>query len=150
MKATSYIYKWYFHRQIIFNQLNFLVPYVYIFGLVSQFYEKSMLCGINVMWGCITFISSECWLRDFVNLLWVYPKSKKSLAISNFSIIAIAISNFSLLLSIFFSWFFVSVLYSFLYCSLIDLPSTYCNSCRSFLLLRAIVINLSLLFLNCL
>ena len=44
-----------------------MVPYVDIIGLCHgvQFYEKSMWCGINVMWGGITSISSEFQLWGF-------------------------------------------------------------------------------------
>ena len=38
---------------------------------VSQFYEKSMWCSLNVMlYGC-AFISIACWLSDLVNRLCI-------------------------------------------------------------------------------
>ena len=43
-----------------------------IYAIMSQFYDKSMWCGINVMWiGCAS-IWSKCLLRDLVNRLWLY------------------------------------------------------------------------------
>ena len=50
---SHFIYKWRYYRQTILNQLNIMVAYVNIIGytIVSQFYEKSMWCGINVVWG---------------------------------------------------------------------------------------------------
>ena len=47
-----------YYRQTIFNQLSIMVSYLDI--IVSQFYEKSMWCGLNVMWGGCASISSAC------------------------------------------------------------------------------------------
>ena len=56
------IYNWRYYRQTIFNQLYILVFYVDIICLCHSVanYEKSMWCGLNVMWGGCASISSTC------------------------------------------------------------------------------------------
>ena len=53
------IYKWSYYRQTIFNQLN-LMGILLVYAIVSQFYEKSMWCSLNVMWGSCASFSSAC------------------------------------------------------------------------------------------
>ena len=75
LKATSYVYKWRYYRQTILNQLNIMVPYVHIIGLChveSQFYEKSMWCSINIMWGDINSFQVNANYGTFLTLYVQY------------------------------------------------------------------------------
>ena len=84
------IYKWCYYNQTISNRLNIMVSYVDIMGLcqsVAILLEIYRIWPLNVIWGGITYISSECKLRDFLNRFSFLPsfiwwREKKTITMS--------------------------------------------------------------------
>ena len=66
-------------------------------AIVSQFYEKSMWCGQNVMWCGCSSISSECLLRDLINRLWSLDPLHDSFIFNLFLSVFLVIVHLTLL-----------------------------------------------------